>query len=106
MSTLLTNLKWIVNMNFNTRPGRQIFYKSKEWIALRNFIRLRDPVCVSCKADGTYAIDHIVSIVDAPHLCLNPLNCQGLCLSRHSKKTVKEQSDKFKKGKIYNLKWI
>ena len=73
--------------------GRQTFYQSKEWKALRLVVLTKNPYCESCLKLGlkTLAkdVDHITDIKDEPTRCLDLSNLQGLCRPCHSTKTMK-----------------
>ena len=64
------------------------FYKSKQWINFRSLFLTTYPICVACNAAATH-VDHIRSIAMGGEM-LDPRNCQSLCHSCHSKKTVEQ----------------
>lgn len=70
------------------------FYCSTAWIKLRDYIRLRDPLCVECLKEGvtrpTDHIDHKIPRSVRPDLELEPENLQGLCATHHNRKTAAE----------------
>lgn len=65
------------------------FYKSNEWIQLRQEALKRDNYeCQLCKAAGRYHkaenVHHIKEIKAHPHLSLNLKNLQCLCIKCHN----------------------
>ncbi len=87
---------------------RERFYKSKEWVSLRNHARNKyGGVCNSCgkllqKVPRTYRgktiyvyegiVDHVIPITEDWELRLDISNLQLLCWSCHNYKTFKSQS--------------
>jgi 5-methylcytosine-specific restriction endonuclease McrA len=60
------------------------FYKSKQWISLRQWVLNRDQHrCVICQSDvsapGQARVDHIKPRRQHPRLALDPANCRTLC---------------------------
>ncbi len=80
-------------MNF--RDWQKKFYKSKKWINLRNYVRLRDNyTCQHCKrliVKDKWIVDHIVEINEKNkndnEILYNKNNLELLCISCHNKKT-------------------
>jgi 5-methylcytosine-specific restriction endonuclease McrA len=87
---------------------RQKFYLSSSWQKLREWIIVNEPLCRICKKNNILtpatSVDHIIDIKIAPHLCLDPSNCQSLCTPCHSKKTTEEQYSKKFTPEPYNAK--
>ena len=85
-------------MDFSTREGRQSFYRTKEWKALRSYLLATQPWCVKCMADGYHVAatvcDHKIDIADAPNLRLEADNIQNLCTKHHNSKTAKSFNGK------------
>jgi len=81
-------------MDVTTPKGRQEFYQSHVWRELRKFHLRKEPLCMDCltedKVTAGWAVDHVISIKDAPHLRLSGKNLRTLCRSHHSKKTMIE----------------
>lgn len=76
------------------------FYKSKEWISLRNYVRNNREmgVCQKCQKliiKKKWIVDHIVEIDDKNKedttITLNEKNLQLLCITCHNKKTFGEK---------------
>ncbi len=72
------------------------FYKSKEWIKLRNFVRNNREmgVCQRCNTliiKKKWIVDHIIEIDENNKndmdIILNEKNLQLLCITCHNKKT-------------------
>lgn len=99
-------------IDLKTISGRNRFYNSKEWRALRLVVLTETPFCVNCLKTGIKVLasecDHIIDIKDRPDLVFNKDNLQSLCKSCHSKKTVAEM-ETFGKTKVeyitVNRKW-
>lgn len=75
------------------------FYKSKEWIELRDQVRLEQHYeCQKCKEEGKVGpadvVHHIKPIRDFPLLALNKDNLLCLCHMHHEK----EHPEKFEKA--------
>jgi 5-methylcytosine-specific restriction endonuclease McrA len=99
-------------IDLSTRVGRNSFYNTPEWNAMRGFILTKQPYCVECLKKDIYTlsteVDHIIDIKLRPDLCLSAENLQGLCKRCHSKKTFSENNKTFGKKNIYkqvNMKW-
>ena len=79
-------------IDLKTRQGRQQFYQSPEWRAIRYIVLSQQPWCVHCLKEGVKVlateVDHIVDIVDNPLLFMDIDNLQGLCKPCHAKKTM------------------
>lgn len=80
-------------IDLKTVEGRQQFYKTPEWRAIRLVVLATNPYCVECLKLGlkTLAtdVDHVTDIKDEPTRCLDISNLQGLCRPCHSTKTMK-----------------
>lgn len=76
-----------------TTDGRNRFYQSTEWRALRRIVLTERPFCEECLKLGIHTVagdvDHIVDIKDNPSKFFDRGNLQSLCRSCHSKKTYK-----------------
>lgn len=97
-------------INLKTREGRNRFYQSPEWQAVRIMILSENPYCVECLREGIYElateVDHIVDIVDDMTLFMDKNNLQGLCKRHHSRKTFKEHKSFQKQSfSVVNKKW-
>ena len=79
-------------IDLKTPEGRQQFYQTKEWRAMRNHVLTFQPYCQECLKNGVTTlgneVDHIIDIKDDPTKCLDIGNLQVLCKSCHSKKTM------------------
>lgn len=64
------------------------FYRSKEWIALRNAFRSENPLCKNVETCGgaTHTVDHVIPISDGGGM-LDWGNLQPLCVSCNASKT-------------------
>ncbi|MGE7091670.1 HNH endonuclease [Lysinibacillus sp. NPDC048646] len=65
------------------------FYKSREWMQLRQKALMRDNYeCQLCKAAGRYHkaenVHHMKEVKTHPHLSLNLGNLQCLCIKCHN----------------------
>jgi 5-methylcytosine-specific restriction endonuclease McrA len=69
---------------------RRWLYDSPEWAELRDRVLSEEPLCADCRAAPPEDIDHIRSLVAAPHLALARSNVQGLCKPCHGRKTRRE----------------
>ena len=69
------------------------FYKSAQWRKLRQWHITRNPLCVSCAAQGLTVpadvVDHIIEIRDDYSKRLDADNLQSLCHVCHNEKTAK-----------------
>ena len=95
---------------FLSREGRQKFYHSREWRALREYKLSKNPICEVCDdngyIEGATCVDHKIDIKDDPNLRLEYSNLTSMCWSCHSRKTFKQtRKDEPKKtpGGIQNL---
>ena len=89
--------------NFQTAQDRQLFYLSKEWRNLRNYIlREVSPLCVECKKQSKLvaAVDchHDKPLHTHPELCLVISNIIPLCKSCHAR--IPKQPYKYKKYEV------
>jgi 5-methylcytosine-specific restriction endonuclease McrA len=97
-------------INLKTPEGRQLFYQSPEWRAMRELVLSKHPYCKECLKDGVYELasecDHIIDIKDDVTKFMDKDNLQGLCKRHHSAKTFKGHTS-FQKPKyeVKNLKW-
>ena len=82
-------------IDITTVEGRQQFYKTPQWRAIRLLVLATNPYCVECLKLGlkTLAtdVDHIIDIKDEPTRFMDLNNLQGLCKPCHSAKTMKSQ---------------
>jgi 5-methylcytosine-specific restriction endonuclease McrA len=80
-------------IDLETRQGRNNFYNTKEWRAIRLIVLSRDIYCIECLKKGIYTVatevDHKIDIVDRPDLCMDINNLQSYCKPCHSQKTFK-----------------
>ena len=71
------------------------FYGTARWRRFRAWFLSLNPLCVMCKAAGRFVtavhVDHIVPRRVRPDLELDVTNCQALCHSCHSRKTIRER---------------
>jgi 5-methylcytosine-specific restriction enzyme A len=77
-----------------TDPGRQqrkALYNSREWAQLREAVRLANPWCVDCQAEGRMRpwtdLDHVVDLA-AGGDPLSMDNLAGRCATHHARKTA------------------
>ena len=71
------------------RLGKR-FYKTYEWIQMRDRILARDHyACVECRKGGRYTradtVHHIRHLRDAPELALTPENLESVCRDCHAR---------------------
>jgi 5-methylcytosine-specific restriction endonuclease McrA len=100
-------------IDLKTPEGRNRFYSTPEWQAVRRIVLTAYPYCVECMKEGYYTvseeIDHIVDLKYSPERCLDTTNLQALCKSHHSAKTYHENKNTtFGKKNIFtkvNMKW-
>lgn len=98
-------------IDLKTSEGRQHFYQTREWKALRRIVLFEEPFCRKCKEQGINEIatevDHIVDIKDDPFKFFTRENLQALCKSHHSSKTFHNNISIQNKGKfeVVNKKW-
>lgn len=89
-------------IDLKTIEGRNKFYQSKEWRALRAYKLTLNPFCEVC-AELVPAVDvhHKIDIKVEPTRCMDINNLQSLCKSCHSTitSTVKRTYE------IVNKKW-
>ncbi|MBI6628275.1 HNH endonuclease [Pontibaca salina] len=65
--------------------------RTRRWKSLRVEALRRDNYkCVECGARGRLEIDHILPVRSHPELSFEIDNLQALCVSCHSKKTIRE----------------
>jgi len=96
--------------DFDTVEGRAIFYRSKQWRAMRSFMLSENPLCVECKKKGIIKVacdcDHIIDVKDDPSRCLDYTNLQMLCKPCHGKKTRTRQTGyNDNNSTLYNKMW-
>ena len=67
------------------------FYRSKQWIAVRNSFRMQNPLCKNWEQCGgvTHTVDHIKPISEGGAV-FNWENLQPLCQKCNSSKTGKQ----------------
>jgi len=80
------------------------FYKSKEWMALRQKALKRDNFeCQMCKDAGRYHkaenVHHLKEVKTHPHLSLTLGNLQCLCITCHNE--VHDRLEVTRKDKFY-----
>lgn len=84
--------------NDEFKSWQKKFYKSKDWIKLKNYIAFnRDlGICQMCKrhiTSGKWIVDHLEEINPSnkndKSITLNSENLQLLCISCHNKKTFR-----------------
>jgi len=103
-------------IDLKTRRGRQLYYQSPTWRAIRLLKLQRDPFCEECLKENIHTlateIHHKTDIDDLPTLenATNIEGLQSLCKPHHSAKTFQEhrEASRFGKKKEYqvvNLKW-
>lgn len=72
---------------------QQSFYSTTNWIKLRNYKRMTQPLCEHCllnnRATPMDIVDHIIEIKDDWSLRLSLSNLQSLCQRCHNIKTSK-----------------
>ena len=97
------------HINLNTVEGRNLFYQSKAWRAVREIILTEQPYCVECLKHGIFTlateVDHIIDIAKRTDLFLEKTNLQGLCKPCHAKKTFNEHRFTGHKWVTVNKKW-
>ncbi len=80
-------------IDLQTPEGRNSFYQTKEWRAIRRIVLTEQPYCIECLKEGIHTVatevDHIIDIKDAPTRCLDITNMQSMCKSCHARKTYK-----------------
>lgn len=95
-------------IDLRTYEGRNKFYKSPEWRAIRVLVLRENPFCVKCIHNGymklSIDVDHIIDIKDAPDRAMDFTNLQPLCKSCHAIKTGKKNSGGSEMTAV-NLKW-
>ena len=78
------------------------FYRTKPWQRFRTWFLREHPFCVDCDAEGRLAlaehVDHKIPRKQRPDLSLDEENCQGLCHSHHSRKTMRERGYRKTRG--------
>ena len=100
-------------LDFTKYQDRHYFYRTKEWLAVRQVVLHRDKFCKICSTEDNPVpateVDHIIDLSKRPDLCLTLSNLQGLCQKCHAKKTFDEHLrgkwEKTKDIKILNRKW-
>lgn len=79
---------------YDNRQQFQKFYQSSAWQKLRLYILVCYPICQLCNRAAATEVDHIIPLSINYSLRLTESNCQALCKSCHSAKTIQEQKDK------------
>tara|TARA_R110000850_G_C9723080_1_gene442484 strand:+ start:275 stop:649 length:375 start_codon:yes stop_codon:yes gene_type:complete len=78
--------------------GDTSFYRTKEWISIRDSKREDEPLCSACISVGVVEvgrfIDHILNMKLFPEYSTEPLNLQNLCFRDHQQKTALERQFK------------
>lgn len=92
-----------------TREGRKEFYRSSEWLILREFILSKGPLCERClKKDRiTPATEchHRIDLSHFPEGKLDPNNIEPLCANCHNKHSALEESGSEKELTKVNKEW-
>lgn len=71
--------------------------KGPRWKRLRAEILRRDRYrCVKCESVLRLQVDHILPVAVAPARAFNPRNLQTLCQVCHSRKTARQNMQKYK----------
>lgn len=97
-------------IDLNTRKGRNLFYNSPEWKAMREIVLREEPFCRICLESGitelSVDVDHIIDIIDDTSKFMDRCNLQALCKSCHSRKTFNtHRSFQKQTYSIVNKKW-
>lgn len=84
------------------------FYKSREWMALRQIALKRDNYeCQMCKAKGRYHkaenVHHVKEVKIAPHLSLTLDNLLCVCIPCHNE--IHERSVNKNKPRFNDERW-
>jgi len=81
-------------MDLLTPKGRETFYRTKEWKALRLYMLSVTPWCEECIKKGITKpatdVHHIIDIKDDPSKVVDVSNLECLCHSCHSSHTMKQ----------------
>lgn len=89
-----------------TKASQDGFYTSKEWIALRDYKRLLNPICERCEKMNVITpmevVDHITPVEVSEELKLSLDNLQSLCRSCHTIKTREDQYGRYEDITIRN----
>ena len=85
------NKQRVNKQSVERNQGRALPTYSKEWRNIRNYILLRDPLCIKCAEAGTITPSVDVDHIDGDNSNNDYSNLQGLCKSCHSKKTYLEK---------------
>lgn len=97
-------------IDLKTSEGRNLFYQTPEWYAIRRIVLTASPYCVECIKEKIYKVatevDHIIDIKTAPERCFDYTNLQSLCKSCHSRKTFNENRETTGFGKKNTFKQI
>lgn len=71
------------------------FYNTARWRRFCAWFKARHPLCERCKKQGrltpTEHVDHVIPRSERPDLEYDEGNCQGLCRSCHSTKTLEDR---------------
>jgi 5-methylcytosine-specific restriction enzyme A len=97
------------DLNLRTREGRQSFYISSEWRALRLYKIQTQPLCEEClkkeKLVPATEVHHIIDVADLPTMdnALDYNNLMSLCKSCHSIITKQKRRPMWKPFNMSNF---
>ena len=95
--------------DFSKKENRNAFYLSGEWRSLREYVLMKQPLCVHCLSKGLVkaanVVDHKADIAVRPEWRLNFDNCQSLCKECHDKKTWRDAVNSELDMEILNRRW-
>ena len=79
------------HQRYNTRRNKRadLFYKRGAWARCRKQFLRRHPLCAMCKRIAS-VVDHIIPRAEGG-ADYDPENLQSLCVSCHSKKSLKDR---------------
>ena len=80
---------------YNADHEEKKFYRRATWRKFRLAFLWQNPLCVVCFEKGQLVpaehVDHVIPRKVRPDLELDPENCQALCASCHSRKTLRQR---------------
>ena len=92
-----------------TREGRKNFYRSSEWMILREFILSKGPLCERCinkdRITPATEVHHRIDLAHFPEGKLDPNNLEPLCAPCHNTHSALEESGSEKDLQLINREW-
>jgi len=97
------------NIDVRTKEGRADFYRSTEWLMLRQYILSKNPLCERClkkdRITPATEIHHRVDLAYFPEGRLDPNNLEALCAPCHNSHSAREATGSELDLEVVNRNW-